>query len=63
MNDLINWILEEGRTAMTWARSCKGSASDLSRRESALAGPDLTMLTIDPTAAVLKFRCGGATRA
>jgi len=55
MNDLINWILEEGRNSDDLGAILKGLSERFVAQGNPLCWTSLTMPTIDPTAAVLRF--------
>ena len=56
MNELINWILEEGRDSDDLGAIVKGLSERLVAQGIPLCRTDLNVPTIDPTAAVLNFR-------
>ena len=55
MNDLINWILEEGRNSDDLGAILQGLSERFVAQGNPLCWTSLTMPTIDPTAAVLRF--------
>src|SRR5262245_33434082 len=55
MTDLINWILEEGRSSDDLGAIIKGFSERLVAQGISLCWTSLMMPTIDPTAAVLRF--------
>jgi adenylate cyclase len=55
MTDLINWILEEGRNSDDLGAILKGLSERFVAQGNPLCWTSLTMPTIDPTAAVLRF--------
>jgi adenylate cyclase len=55
MNELINWILEEGRDSDDLGAIVKGLSERLVARGIPLCRTSLGMPTIDPTAALLRF--------
>lgn len=55
MNDLTNWILEEGRNSDDLGAILKGLSERFVAQGNPLCWTALTMPTIDPTVAVLRF--------
>lgn len=55
MNDLINWILEEGRNSDDLGAILQGLSERFVAQGNPLCWTALTMPTIDPTAAALRF--------
>ena len=55
MNELINWILEQGRDSDDLGAIVKGLSERLVAQGIPLCRANLGMPTIDPTAALLRF--------
>ena len=55
MDELINWILEEGRDGDDLGAIVKGLSERLVAQGIPLCRTNLSMPTIDPTAALLRF--------
>ena len=55
MNELISWILEEGRDSDDLGAIVKGLSERLVAQGIPLCRANVSMPTIDPTAALLRF--------